>query len=253
MPPRFAFWTILLGGQPTAFRARTQEELLPTLRQLRTSTPDAVMKWFARGRLWESPEEAHRAARERPQVPRESRGPAWRPGGRHEDPRARFKTKPAPDQGDQPKTAARPERPQGRPEGGRPDWRPAERRQEPRDRFRTKPAPAHGDQPKTAARPERPQGRPEGGRPDWRPAERRQEPRDRFRGKQDWRTRPAGDSGPGARTPRGPSAPGGRPAPSNRSGRPPGRFRGTTRPAAGPDRKWSRPRPRPPGAPGKKR
>src|SRR5512136_3072710 len=60
MPPRFAFWTIILDNQPTAFRARERETLLPTLRQLQSRNPDAAMKWFARGRLWESPEEARR-------------------------------------------------------------------------------------------------------------------------------------------------------------------------------------------------
>ena len=53
MPPRHTYWTIIYGNQPTAFRAATQEELLPTLRQLQSKHPDAVMKWFARGRLWD--------------------------------------------------------------------------------------------------------------------------------------------------------------------------------------------------------
>jgi hypothetical protein len=91
MPPRFAFWTILLDGEPTAFRARTQAELVPTLTQLRSRNPGAVMKWFARGRLWESPEEAHRDAEARRRPPLEKRGAGWRPGGQHQDPRERFK------------------------------------------------------------------------------------------------------------------------------------------------------------------
>lgn len=91
MPPRFAFWTILIDGQPTAFRARTQEELLPTLRQLRSTNPGATMKWFARGRIWDSPEAAADALRRPRREPRESPGRDWRPGGVHKDPRARFK------------------------------------------------------------------------------------------------------------------------------------------------------------------
>jgi hypothetical protein len=63
MPPRFAYWTIILEGKPTAFRAQDREDLLPTLRQLTRKHPDAVMKWFARGRIWESPEEARAAER----------------------------------------------------------------------------------------------------------------------------------------------------------------------------------------------
>ena len=90
MPPRYTYWTILLDGQPTAFRARTQEELLPTLRQLRSSNPGATMKWFAHGQLWESPEEAQRARMRLPPAG-QGRGAEWRPGGQHRDPRARFK------------------------------------------------------------------------------------------------------------------------------------------------------------------
>jgi len=67
MPPRFVYWTILIDGQPTAFRARDREELLPTLNQLKRTNADVVMRWFARGRLWDSPE-AERAAASRPKV-----------------------------------------------------------------------------------------------------------------------------------------------------------------------------------------
>jgi hypothetical protein len=90
MPPRFMFWTILIDSKPTAFRAREQAELLPTLQQLRRTNPDVVMKWFARGRLWDSPEQ-ERAARSQPKRVAEKRGRDWRPGGRHEDPRAKFR------------------------------------------------------------------------------------------------------------------------------------------------------------------
>ncbi len=90
MPPRFTYWTILLEGKPTAFRARTSEELMPTLRQLQVRHPEAVMLWFARGRLWSSPEEERAAAQAR-RTERERRRPDWRPGGEHRDPRDRFK------------------------------------------------------------------------------------------------------------------------------------------------------------------
>jgi hypothetical protein len=92
MPPRHAYWTIIYGNQPTSFRAATTEELLPTLRQLQSKHPDAVMMWFARGRLWKSPEEAREALfRRRTHPPRRESRPAWRPGGAHRDPRDRFK------------------------------------------------------------------------------------------------------------------------------------------------------------------
>jgi hypothetical protein len=89
MPPRYAYWTILIDSKPTAFRAREKEELLPTFHQLRRTSKDVVMKWFARGRLWETPEEA--SAAQRKKVVPERRGHQWRPGGAHKDPRERFK------------------------------------------------------------------------------------------------------------------------------------------------------------------
>jgi hypothetical protein len=88
MPPRYTYWTIILEGKPTAFRATKQEELLPTFKQLQVRHPDIVMMWFARGRLWKSEEEAKQAFHAR--KAKERRGPDWRPGGSHEDPRKRF-------------------------------------------------------------------------------------------------------------------------------------------------------------------
>src|SRR6185503_17272265 len=67
MPPRYAYWTIIFGNQPTSFRTHTQEELLPTFRQIQAKHPDAVMMWFAHGRLWKSPEAAREAGAPRPQ------------------------------------------------------------------------------------------------------------------------------------------------------------------------------------------
>jgi hypothetical protein len=89
MPPRYAYWTILIDGQATAFRARDREELLPTFNQLARKNTDIVMRYFARGRLWDNPEQAQWAARNPPVRKPDKRGPEWRPGGRHEDPRAR--------------------------------------------------------------------------------------------------------------------------------------------------------------------
>ncbi len=105
MPPRYAYWTILIDQKATAFRAREREELLPTFHQLKRKNADVVMKWFARGRLWESPEEAA-AAQRAPKAPRERRGRDWRPGGEHGDPCDRFKKSGKPKSG--PPRAARP-------------------------------------------------------------------------------------------------------------------------------------------------
>jgi len=101
MPPRYAYWTILIDDQPTAFRAREKADLLPTFHQLQRTNPNIVFKWFARGRLWASPEEAREAQR-RPRPRLEPRGREWRPGGEHKDPRARFKQRSKPRRRDGP-------------------------------------------------------------------------------------------------------------------------------------------------------
>src|SRR5262245_51892869 len=96
MPPRYSYWTIIAGGLPTAFRAAQRDELLPTFTRIKHKHPDAEMKWFARGRLWESPEAARAATlrsdvspASRPQGP--GRGRDWRPGGEHRDPRQKYR------------------------------------------------------------------------------------------------------------------------------------------------------------------
>jgi hypothetical protein len=152
VPPRHAYWTILIDAKPTAFRAREQEELLPTFHQLQRKNTQVEMKWFARGRLWET-QQAERddfQRRKHPAGPSGGRGdrPAsrpgdhdasrgrapegrsgdWRPGGSHKDPRDRFKKKNRPDRmwsegdarrGDRPQ-GQRFDRPAGPPRGDRP-------------------------------------------------------------------------------------------------------------------------------------
>ena len=87
MPPRYAYWTIIADGLPTAFRARIREDLLPVFRRLQEQHPDAVLKWFSQGTLWDSPEAATEA---REKIRSERRDPRWRPGGSHRDPRQKF-------------------------------------------------------------------------------------------------------------------------------------------------------------------
>ena len=173
MPPRYAFWTILIDSKPTAFRAREKEELLPTFFQLRRTNKDVVMKWFARGRLWETPEEAS-AAQLKKVVP-ERRGHEWRPGGAHKDPRERFK-KGAKPGGAKVAQVFRPahERPAHKPSGVAQVFRPAHKHK-PSDVaqvFRpahTRPAhkpeaprkPAEGPRPGPPPRPERTAKKPE--------------------------------------------------------------------------------------------
>src|SRR5258708_22014060 len=89
MPPRFAYWTILIDNKPTAFRARDRQELLPTFTQLKRTNENVELKWFAQGQLWDS-QEAQRASMRGPRFTGEKRNQDWRPGGDHKDPRARF-------------------------------------------------------------------------------------------------------------------------------------------------------------------
>lgn len=63
---------------------------MPTLRQLQRTQPDTVLRWFERGRLWESEGAALEDQRTRRQAA-SSRDREWRPGGSHVDPRAKFK------------------------------------------------------------------------------------------------------------------------------------------------------------------
>jgi hypothetical protein len=90
VPPRFAYWTILVGGLPTAFRATEREELLPTFKRLLEKHPDAVMRWFSRGQLWESPDAARAALIDARRAEHPPRGRDWRPGGAHRDPRQKY-------------------------------------------------------------------------------------------------------------------------------------------------------------------
>ena len=157
MPPRYAYWTILIDNQPTAFRAREREELLPTFNQLARKNSVIAMKWFARGRLWDSPE-AERAAQQKPRGPFEKRNREWRPGGEHKDPRARFNKKKVhrPHRSEEPqaertgKSEPRPFRPT--PEGAPKSDRPWDKRSTP---------PGRGDRPWRDKKP----GSPGGARP----------------------------------------------------------------------------------------
>jgi hypothetical protein len=170
MPPRHTYWTIILEGKPTAFRAHTREELEPTLRQLQARHPDAVLKWFARGRLWESPEQAREATTRRPSAG-DRRGPGWRPGGSHQDPRERFKV---PRDEKRRRFAERARRDRVEPRDNQPagDGRRPDRPRPRGDRFQ-QPAPGSrtpgGPQERRPGwQPQRPAGIPTGPRPDRR-------------------------------------------------------------------------------------
>ncbi len=58
MPPRYAYWTIILDGAPTSFRTKERDDILPLFNQFKAKNPGALLKWFSGGRLWDSPEQA---------------------------------------------------------------------------------------------------------------------------------------------------------------------------------------------------
>jgi hypothetical protein len=65
MPPRYAYWTILIDGKPTAFRAAMQDDLMPTFRRLKEKHPSTTLMWFQNGKLWSTRLEAQEAMRAR--------------------------------------------------------------------------------------------------------------------------------------------------------------------------------------------
>jgi hypothetical protein len=65
MPPRYAYWTILVDEQPTAFRAGTLEDLMPTFKRLQARHQNARVVWFQNGKVWKSRLDAQEAMRER--------------------------------------------------------------------------------------------------------------------------------------------------------------------------------------------
>jgi hypothetical protein len=113
VPPRYAYWTILVDEQPTAFRAAQLEEIQPTFRRLKDKHPSARLVWFQNGKVWNSRLDAREAMRARGERGRSGdvrqRQPSdvrqreesaeqprqrdrnWRPGGEHKDPRQKYK------------------------------------------------------------------------------------------------------------------------------------------------------------------
>jgi hypothetical protein len=202
---------------------------MPTFQRIREKHPDAEMKWFARGKLWDSPEaarirhddgrgrrpfsekrgEGNRDRRDAPgakphgRPDQEKRGRDWRPGGEHRDPRQKFV-----DAKKQQNAALRKERwerknapPRAKPHGEPP--RPEVRRESHpggRDNWRDRPRESPGAKPGNWR--DRPHGDPR--RPDIHRESRptgRESWRDRPRENPvtkpgNWRDRPPADRGP---------------------------------------------------------
>ncbi len=132
MPPRYAYWTILVDNQPTAFRAGAQEDLMPTFKRLKAKHPSAAMMWFQNGKLWPSRLDAQEAMRARGEKGR--RGDQRQSGFRDRDRKPHTPTTPR---------------------GGKLDWKP-------KGTFTPEPNRAERSRlewkPKSTARPDRPAG-----------------------------------------------------------------------------------------------
>jgi hypothetical protein len=154
MPPRFAYWTIILDGVPTSFRARERDEILPLFNQLKKKNPGALLKWFSGGKLWDSPEQAKeerllaRVRDFRDQHDREGRefrasqGDRRGFGDRPMGPRPDRPKGPPSDRapwkgGDSAPPADRPKEPRR----GK-DWRPGGEHKDPRDKYKLPPGEA---------------------------------------------------------------------------------------------------------------
>ncbi|MDP3717707.1 MAG: hypothetical protein Q8T13_08095 [Acidobacteriota bacterium] len=84
MPPRYVYWTIIVDGQPTAFRSGSLEDIMPTFNRLKEKQPNAELKWFQNGQLWPSRHDAQdfmraRGERGRAKDPRQSASAEERP------------------------------------------------------------------------------------------------------------------------------------------------------------------------------
>ena len=164
MPPRYAYWTILVDEQPTAFRAALQEELQPTFKRLKEKQPSARMVWFQNGKVWNSRLDAQEAMRERGDrgragdfrqkqrerrqgtlewKPRGESGPKleWQPRGTApaRDPRPRTQDSRPKTQDPRPRTQdPRPRTQDPRPKPARrgKDWRPGGEHRDPRQKYK---------------------------------------------------------------------------------------------------------------------
>jgi 23S rRNA pseudouridine2605 synthase len=188
MPPRYAYWTILIGDEPTAFRAGAMEDIMPTFNRLKEKQPTAVLKWFQNGRLWTSRIEAREAMASRGDKGKRN-DPRRQPGATE----GRWTGKPAIGDGGakpdwKPKGGGRPEwkpkgdtKPEWKPKGGaKPEWKSKQSTSSTGGRPAWKPqakSVASGARPEwkpkgeAVFRPQRPdwKPRPQGGKPAWKP------------------------------------------------------------------------------------
>lgn len=168
MPPRYAYWTILVDDQPTAFRAGAKEDLLPTFNRLKEKHASATMMWFQNGKLWPSRLDAQEAMRARGEMGR--RGDARQAGG--------FRDRPSSPRARRPASPRGSERPEWTPKTSSPQSRnpasPQARKPFGSDKLDWKPKGTFTPAPKQSERSERPDWKPKSSfdrdqKPAWKP------------------------------------------------------------------------------------
>jgi hypothetical protein len=201
MPPRYAYWTILVDEQPTAFRSSSQDELMPTFKRLKAKNPSAKMMWWQNGKLWASRLDAQEAMRARGEMGRKGddrQAAGFRardrkpPDQRHDSGRLAWKPKSA-------SLAPRDHLARGSfGTGGKPEWTP---KSVGKPDWKPKGAGKPEWEPKSGGKPEwRPKGggKPEwkskaGGKPEWKPkAGGKPEWKPKSAGKPDWKPKVGG-------------------------------------------------------------
>ncbi len=213
MPPRYAYWTIIVDNQPTAFRAGAKEDLLPTFNRLKGKNASATMMWFQNGKLWPSRLDAQEAMLARGEMGRRGderqagfpagarsakvggfRDRERKPASRSEKPEWKPKGEftPAPKRSEKPEWKSRSGKPEWKPKGEftsaskrseKPDWKPKSRSSSSSEGGRR----SH-DKPRSFARPEwKPSGDDtRSAKPEWKP--KGSFTRER---KPDWKSKPA--------------------------------------------------------------
>ncbi len=156
MPPRYAYWTIIVDNQPTAFRAGALDDIMPTFNRLKEKQPTAKLMWFQSGKLWPSRIDAREAMQVRGERGRYS--DPRQDGGDKTPSRERPKWKS--------KDFSNPKAPAARAEpAGRPEWKP--RSSSPPSFKEDK----HAHRPSSPARSTKPEWKPKasGAKPEWKP------------------------------------------------------------------------------------
>ena len=210
MPPRYAYWTILVDEQPTAFRAGAKEDLLPTFNRLKEKHPSAVMMWFQNGKLWPSRLDAQEAMRARGEMGRRGDARQGRFSPRDREFKAARPRDPQPSRSDRPEWTPKTSRPRDfktpgseklewKPKGeftpapkrsDRPEWKP---RSKAETAFRPKaqagPKPRADWKPKDSFDRDR--------KPEWKPrTSRPQEPRTARSTRPEWKPKGSFDGNP---------------------------------------------------------